>query len=123
MEDIPSNLLTSEEKPIESFHVELNLRNSKWLVNCSYNPHRNKISAHLDRLSKSLDVFYSNYDKLLLLGDFNVRVDENHMKSFCENYDLKSLIKRPTCYKNPDCPTCIDLILLTYLEVFKVHVL
>ena len=32
-EDIPSNLLTSEEKPIESFYVELNLRNSKWLVN------------------------------------------------------------------------------------------
>ena len=32
-EDIPSNLLTSEEKPIESFYVELNLRNSKCLVN------------------------------------------------------------------------------------------
>ena len=93
-EDITSNLLTSEEKPIESFYVELNLRNSKWLVNCSYNPHRNNINAHLDRLSKSLDVFSSNYDKLLLLGDFNVGVDENHMKSFCENYDLKSLIKQ-----------------------------
>ena len=57
---IPSNLLTSEEKPIESFSIELNLRNSKWLVNCSYNPHRNNISAHLGRLSKSLDVFSSN---------------------------------------------------------------
>ena len=50
-EDILSNLLTSEEKPIESFYVELNLRNSNWLVNCSYNPHRNNISANLDRLS------------------------------------------------------------------------
>ena len=28
-DDIPSNLLTIEEKPIESFYVELNLRNSK----------------------------------------------------------------------------------------------
>ena len=34
-DDIPSNLLTIEEKPIESFNVELNLRSSKWLVNCS----------------------------------------------------------------------------------------
>ena len=34
-DDIPSNLLTIEEKPIESFNVELNLRGSKWLVNCS----------------------------------------------------------------------------------------
>ena len=23
------------------------------------------------------------------------------MKSFCENYGLKNLIKQPTCYKNP----------------------
>ena len=50
-EDIPSNLLTIEEKPIESFYVELNLRNSKWLVNCSYNPHKNSIGNHLDRIS------------------------------------------------------------------------
>ena len=48
-EDIPSNLLTIEEKPVESFYVELNLRNSKWLVNCSYNPHKNSIGNHLDR--------------------------------------------------------------------------
>ena len=118
-EDILSNLLTSEEKPIESFYVELNLRNSKWLVNCSYNPQRNNISAHLDRLTKSIDAFSSNYDKLLLLGDFNVGIDEIHMKSFCENYDLKSLIKQPTCYKNPDCPTCIDLILTNVPRSFQ----
>ena len=33
------------------------------------------------------------------------------MKAFCDNYNLTSLIKRPTCYKNPNNPTCIDLIL------------
>ena len=33
------------------------------------------------------------------------------MKAFCDNYDLTSLIKQPTCYKNPNNPTCIDLIL------------
>ena len=49
-DDIPSNLLTIEEKPIHSFYVELNLRNSKWLVNCSYNPHKNSIGNHLDRV-------------------------------------------------------------------------
>ena len=34
-------------------------------------------------------------------------VEELHMKTFCESY---SLIKQPTCYKNPDRPTCINLI-------------
>ena len=33
------------------------------------------------------------------------------MKTFCESYALYSLIKEPTCYKNPQNPSCIDLIL------------
>ena len=33
------------------------------------------------------------------------------MKAFCDNYNLTSLIKQPTCYKNPNNPACIDLIL------------
>ena len=32
------------------------------------------------------------------------------MDSFCAIYQLKSLFKEPTCYKNPDKLTCIDLI-------------
>ena len=31
------------------------------------------------------------------------------MSSFCDTLDLTSLIKEPTCYKNPDNPSCIDL--------------
>ena len=48
---------------------------------------------------------------MLTLGDFNVKIDESHMKSFCETYNLTNPIKQPTCYKNCDNPTCIDLIL------------
>ena len=55
-DDIPYNLLTIEEKPIEIFYVELNLRNSKWLINCSYNPHKNSIGNHFDRIRESLDL-------------------------------------------------------------------
>ena len=33
------------------------------------------------------------------------------MSSFCDTFGLTSLIKEPTCYKNPDNPSCIDLIL------------
>ena len=86
--DVPSNLLVIEKKTIESFLFEINLRNSKWLINCSYNPHKNKIATHLDRLSKSLNIFSSNYEKFIILGDFNVEINKNHMTSFCENYDL-----------------------------------
>ena len=33
------------------------------------------------------------------------------MESFCEYYSSKSLTKDSTCFKNPEKPTCIDLIL------------
>ena len=33
------------------------------------------------------------------------------MESFCESYRFKSLIKDPNCFKNPENPSCIDMIL------------
>ena len=56
---------------------------------------------------------------MIFLGDFNVTDDEHHMKSFCENYGLKNLIRQPTCYKNPSNPVCIDLILTNVPRSFQ----
>ena len=79
-EDIPSNLITVDINPginlIERFYVELNLRNNKWLINCSYNPHKSLIGNDLDAVSKTLDLYSSAYDKIILLGDFNTEIDE-----------------------------------------------
>ena len=86
--DIPSNLLVIEKKPMESFSIEINIRNSKWPINCSYNPQKSNIATHLDRLSESLDTFSSDYEKFIIFGDFNVEINKNRMKSFCENYDF-----------------------------------
>ena len=33
------------------------------------------------------------------------------MLDFCESYNLKSLIKQSTCFKNSENPSCIDLFL------------
>ena len=41
------------------------------------------------------------------------------MKNFCDINCLKSLIKLPTCFKNPDNPTCIDLILTNRPILFQ----
>ena len=54
------------------------------------------------------------------LARFHCR--NGNMKSFYENYNLKSLIKQPTYYKNPNKPTCIDLTLTNVHACFKVHV-
>ena len=31
------------------------------------------------------------------------------MKSFCQIYNLKNLLDKPTCYKKPNNPSCVDL--------------
>ena len=38
-------------------------------------------------------------------------MDKSDKTVLCDTYDLKCLIKEPTCYKNPENPSCIDLIL------------
>ena len=50
-EDIPSNFVASDNKPIESLYVELNLQNVKMLINCSYNAHKADIGNHLATLN------------------------------------------------------------------------
>ena len=44
-------------------------------------------------------------------GDFNASIEDSFIKNFCENYYLRSLVKEPTWFKNPEHPSCIDLIL------------
>ena len=41
------------------------------------------------------------------------------MAGFCDTYDFRSLITEPTCYKNPENPTCIDLILTNHPRNFQ----
>ena len=80
--DILSNLFSFEDKPIESLFLELNFQNTKILINCSYNPHKSEIKKHLTVLTKSLDLHSSKYEKILILDDFNVEIEEANMNRF-----------------------------------------
>ena len=80
--------------------------------------HRNNISNHISHLSKGLDNYISHYD-ILFLGDFNSQPSENCVNDFCNVYNLSNLVKEPTCYKNPDNPSCIDLFLTNRPKCFQ----
>ena len=58
-----------------------------------------------------IDILLSNYENILLLGDFNSTLSETDMKEFCEIYDLHNLIKEPTCFKNAKNPSSIAVML------------
>ena len=118
-EDISSKLL-SIYQDIEGFSVEINLRgNKKWLPNCSYNPKKVQISNYLAELSKSTDLYLTKYDQLLFLGDFNTGVEDSAIKNFSSSYNLTSMLNKPASFKNPDKPSCIDLILTNCFRNFK----
>ena len=55
----------------------------------------------------------------MLIGDYNAQVEETNMASFCEIYELRSLINEPTCYKSPLNPSCVDLFLTNNVNSFQ----
>ena len=56
----------------------------------------------------------------MIWSDLNVGTEDNYKKLFRENFNLKSLIRQPKCYKNPDDPTCIDFILTKVPRSFQI---
>ena len=72
----------------------------------------------MDSVSKSLEIHLNRYENVILLGDFNASIEDSFIKNFCENYDLRSLVKIPTCFKNPENPSCIGQILTNKPQSF-----
>ena len=56
---------------------------------------------------------------MILLGDFNVEPEEAKMSEFLNMYSLKNLVSQKTCFKNPENPSCIDLILTNCSRSFQ----
>ena len=97
-----------ENSPTEAFFVEINLRKKKWLLSCSYSPNNENIENHLETLSNNLALYSSSYENLIIMGYFNVWVEEISMSGFCDAFSFKSLRKDATCYKNLENPSSLS---------------
>ena len=92
-EDITAKQIFNETLNIEGLFIELIFRKKKWLLSCSYNPNKKLISDHLEILRRNLDLYSAKYENMILIGDFNVEINQPNMKSFFDSYTLTSLIK------------------------------
>ena len=111
-DDIPTKLLKHDfGTNIEKLSVEINLRKRKCFFNGSYNPHKSKILNYLNYLNLVFNKYSKVYGNFIFMGDFNVSMSDKAVEDFCSLNNLESLISKPTCYKNHENPTCIDLIL------------
>ena len=50
--------------------------------------------------------------------DFNAEMTNSYLEEFWGLYNLKNLIKQPTCFNNLENPTCIDHILTSHPKSF-----
>ena len=83
-QDIPSKYIQkiTVNESFEGLFVELNLRSKEFLLGCSCNPHKEKITSHLGNLSPAFDKLCTDYENITLLGNFNVEVEEKNMFEF-----------------------------------------
>ena len=93
--------------------VEINLRKNKWLLSCYYNPQKSEIRKHFRAIGKNLNLYSSKYENA------NVEPTEDATEEFMKVYNLKNLVKGSTCLKNPDKPSCINLILTNKSKNFQ----
>ena len=70
-------------------------------------------------MNKGLDVYLKHYDSLLILGDLNSELKGSCLNDFSNVNDLKSLNKEPTCFENPNNPSCIELFLTNRSRYFQ----
>ena len=106
---------------MEYLFEEINLYKKKWLIVGIYNPCESKISNqhHLDIMRKFVDKFLPKYENFIIMVNFNSEPKDNALKEFLNLFDFKNLVKEPTCYKNPDNPRLIDLIITNRSNMFQ----
>lgn len=83
------------------FSAELSLRIKKRFPLCSYYEHEDNIASHLSDASAALDKFCTDYENIVLLGDFYVEVKVKNVSDFMSRYNLKILVKQKMCFKKP----------------------
>ena len=107
------------ETHFESIFLEINIRKKKWLIGCCYNPNIHSISASLDHIGNNIDKYLSTYENFIVLGDFNAEPSNQYIEDFCQVYCCRNILHDKTCFKNPQRPTCIDLIITNKPKSFQ----
>ena len=120
-EHIPAKILKNNDlgNDIEGFFVELNFKNSKWLLFATYHPPNQCPVHYFTEIGRVLDLYLASYDNYILVGDFNREVSDSHLQDFMLNFGLSNIVKDKTCFKNPNNPSCIDLFLTNKPRSFQ----
>ena len=116
-DDIPSQEKDEYKLPsnVEGLVVEINLRKTKFLVIGTYHStnenHGSKDDVFLHEIGSIID-YYSSYEQFLIAGDLNLQEGRDVLlDDFLDEFHAKNLVKEPTCDKNAENPSTVDLFI------------
>ena len=117
---IPAKELTEYQLPgdIECGFVEINIKKKKWFLAIIYRPPSQGERYFFQELGKALDHCSTKFESFILMGDFNTDEKGQNIINFMESYNLKNIVKAPTCFKS-DKPKTIGLILTNRTSNFQ----
>ena len=119
-ENIPSKTVNAEgiEKDCEIILIEFSIKTRKWLCIGLYKPPSQNENNILDNLSLVINRLICQYENFMLIGNFNMTIENKNLEVFMNSFGLKCLITKPTCFQ-PKNTSCIDLILTNKKDLFK----
>ena len=83
-----------------------------------YKPPSQNEGFFISNLFKTIKAFSTKYDNILLMGDFNLTIENKHLEELLNLFNLQSLTSTPTCFQSTN-PKCIDLILTNQEDLFS----
>ncbi|CAG9137745.1 unnamed protein product [Plutella xylostella] len=99
---------------IEQMWLTCTVNSVKLLVGTAYRPPWQNLNSFLDAITDTITSL-AGYDKIILLGDFNVDI-QNHdsytqtFNEFVSSLSLNQLVTEPTHFANDDSETLIDVV-------------
>ena len=119
--DIPSREEIMDSSPCENLTIIAHIQGEKWTLMGTYRkpslPERH-INSELETvIDKCLDIS----PNIIILGDLNcnmLSIENNAVKTLCDDLNLTNVITKPTCHKT-DPPTLLDVILVSNSDKVK----
>ena len=83
-ENIPCRELSPKQDNcnFKIIFLEIKLRNRKWLLISLYKPPGQKEKGFLENLNSILNKYISNYENIILFGNFNSSIVNKHLADF-----------------------------------------
>ena len=103
------------EADLELIVIEQINNSKKSFFYICYRAPRIDAKSYLQVLSKSLDRALIESNDITIIGDINQNMmqisQSNELRDLADLFGLKNLITTPTCYKNPNNHTLVDVLL------------